>query len=322
MVVPPCERANRSSEGVGLRSVHPVGDNSTERSEFEITLAANERLAANELERTMIRLLKRLWAFVLVLDDHDAVGAASAMAFQAFFSLVPLFALAGWFCHRLLKTNESAFAPLFRLTPNAVSALADANVMQLTSEHAAILPPLSAIGFLWLCSGGIARAMLQFEYAFRMPPRSWLKRRGVAIAFVFGALVVASLSVGLGILMARLGPVSSMLATALVPFGALWLLVGVFFRHATRRDIGALRNGFRGALVTLFCWAILSLGFSVYVRELADYSQFYGGLAAVAVMLFWLWLMSLALLVGAEVNARLEGARVPLSRRVPELRLP
>ncbi len=272
--------------------------------------------------RAFTRTARRLWAFILVLDDHDAVGAASAMAFQAFFSLVPLFALAGWACHRLLQTSAKAFDPLFRLTPAAVGALADSDVMQLSGDTATVLPPLSAIGFLWLCCGGVARAMLQFEYAFHLPARTWLQRRGIATVFVFAAISVAALSVAAGLVLSRLGAVGGTIATVLVPFFALWLLVGVFFRFATLREPGRPRFGFRGALVTLVCWALLSVGFSLYVRELADYSRFYGGLAAFAVMLFWLWLMSLALLVGAEVNARLEGGRSPLSRRVPELRLP
>jgi membrane protein len=45
------------------------------------------------------------------------------------------------------------------------------------------------------------------------------------------------------------------------------------------------------------------------VRTLTNYAVFYGSLAAVAVLLVWLWLASLAILVGAELNAQLEGLR-------------
>jgi membrane protein len=39
---------------------------------------------------------------------------------------------------------------------------------------------------------------------------------------------------------------------------------------------------------------------------MADYALYYGSLAAVAVMLLWLYLTSLALVAGAEVNAQFE----------------
>jgi membrane protein len=267
------------------------------------------------------RQLKRLWAFVLVLDEHDATGAASAMAFHAFFSLVPLFALAGWAMHRLLQTDATAFEPLFRFTPTAVAKLADSQIMRLSEETESVLPPLSVIGFLWLCSGGLSQTMHQFEKVFGCPPRSWLRRRGLALLFVVVALIVVALAVALGIELYRLGPLGGLAARWALPFLGLWLLVGMFFRYATRRHEGTSPRGFVGALVTLTCWGVLSAGFSAYVRQIANYSQFFGGVATIAVLLFWLWLMSLALLIGGEVNARIEGQRTPLSRRYePPLR--
>ncbi|MBM4358563.1 MAG: YihY/virulence factor BrkB family protein [Deltaproteobacteria bacterium] len=260
------------------------------------------------------RQLRRLWAFILALDDHDAASAASAMAFHAFFSLVPLLALAGWGAHWLLRTDANAFGPLFRFTPSAVTALADTQMMRLSAESSAVLPPLSILGFLWLCSGGLAQTMHQFERVFGGPPRSWLRRRGLALLFVLVALVIVAVAVLLGVALARLGALGNFAALWLVPFFGLWLLVGLFFRYATDRRGDASPSGFRGALVTLLCWAVLSAAVSSYVREIANYSQFFGGVAAIAVLLLWLWLMALALLVGGEVNARIEGRRAPLSR--------
>jgi membrane protein len=54
---------------------------------------------------------------------------------------------------------------------------------------------------------------------------------------------------------------------------------------------------------------LVTYGFAAYVRTLADDALFYGSAAAVATLLVWLYLSSLALLVGAEVNAQLEGVR-------------
>jgi membrane protein len=45
------------------------------------------------------------------------------------------------------------------------------------------------------------------------------------------------------------------------------------------------------------------------VSSLGNYALYYGSLAAVAVLLIWLYLSSLALVFGAEVNAQLEGVR-------------
>jgi membrane protein len=64
-----------------------------------------------------------------------------------------------------------------------------------------------------------------------------------------------------------------------------------------------------GAVAAVALWMVISWAFGVYVSSLAEYAVFYGSLAAVAVLLVWLWLTSFAILVGAELNAQLEGLR-------------
>ena len=65
-------------------------------------------------------------------------------------------------------------------------------------------------------------------------------------------------------------------------------------------------------LMSIASWALVSWVFGAYVATIAHYAVYYGGLAAIAVTLLWLYLTSLALLVGAEVNAHLEDAGEPL----------
>jgi membrane protein len=64
-------------------------------------------------------------------------------------------------------------------------------------------------------------------------------------------------------------------------------------------------------------WLAVSWAFGNYVISLAEYAVYYGSLAAVAVLLLWLYLTSLSLLLGAEVNAILEGVRDREAMSVP-----
>src|SRR5438309_656051 len=102
------------------------------------------------------------------------------------------------------------------------------------------------------------------------------------------------------------GAASAMAFHAFFSLMPLIALIGCgFFRFATSRRDGVQRRGFLGAIVTIVAWVVVSLLFSFYVREIGSYSRFYGSLAAVAVLLVWLWLMAVSLLVGGEVNARI-----------------
>jgi membrane protein len=96
--------------------------------------------------------------------------------------------------------------------------------------------------------------------------------------------------------------VVAMLALALAGLAA-------FYRFSVERPPGIRRRAWPGAFVALGGWLLVSWGFGTYVSSLGEYALYYGSLAAVAVLLVWLWLISLALLLGAEVNAQLEGVR-------------
>jgi membrane protein len=56
-------------------------------------------------------------------------------------------------------------------------------------------------------------------------------------------------------------------------------------------------------------WIAASGLFAVYTSMFGSYNKTWGSLSAVIVTLVWLWLSSLALLFGAEVNAETERSR-------------
>jgi membrane protein len=86
-------------------------------------------------------------------------------------------------------------------------------------------------------------------------------------------------------------------------------LLAAFYRVAVRYARRVRRRVLPGAALAALLWMAMSSAFGLYVRTLGEYAVFYGSLAAVAVLLLWLWLSSLAILVGAEFNAQLEGHR-------------
>jgi uncharacterized BrkB/YihY/UPF0761 family membrane protein len=86
-------------------------------------------------------------------------------------------------------------------------------------------------------------------------------------------------------------------------------VLAAFYRFAVSHSKRVARHVLPGAALAVVLWLVISWAFGVYVTTLAEYAVFYGSLAAVAVLLVWLWLTSLAILVGAELNSQLEGLR-------------
>ena len=61
-----------------------------------------------------------------------------------------------------------------------------------------------------------------------------------------------------------------------------------------------------GALMATAMWFLTTLAFGWYVTRFANYSEVYGSLGAGIALLFWLYIISLSVLCGAEFNAQFD----------------
>ena len=258
------------------------------------------------------------------LDQHHATIFASAIAFDAFLSLVPLSAFGGLLFHLLNENGLLFLGPLLRASPKPVAELIEQAVFRFVQGDSAVIAPVSVVAFIWTSSAGLSTAMSVFETMFHSPPRPWWWRRAIGMLCVLGALAiiaaVTGIAVGIGMLSVKAGAVAVFVFPTATLVG---LLIG-FFRIAVRRGpVFKRRRALPGVVVTIVLWAIVSALFSFYVTTLARYATLYGGLAAVAIFLFYLWLLALALLVGGEVNAQRDGVRADTSSiRPPPLPIP
>lgn len=267
---------------------------------------------------------RMIWAILVNLDKHHGTQLASAMAFDAFLALIPLLALGGWVLSTVLQGDVQTLAHL-----SSVLDVAPRAVHDLVNQHAerfsgVTLAPFALIGSIWLGSGAFNTVMAAFEQTKATTPRPWYIRRLLAIGWVIGVLTSISLAGFLALHLAG-GPA---LIIGLFPKprgfeqvgmdfnGARWvgfcaaaavttLLLASFFRIGIRRDTPH-RRVWPGTLITVVIAGAASYLFAVYARTLAKFALYYGSLAAVAILLAWLWLCCLALLLGAEVNVYLE----------------
>jgi membrane protein len=166
---------------------------------------------------------------------------------------------------------------------------------------------------LWSASGGMAALVSGVNVAREQAePKSFVKKRGKALALTFGAVLL------LVVMMFLIAALPSILADAglgtagRVVLNVLrWpllaivmvLALGVLYRVAVQEPKPA---GFGvvtpGALVATLLWLVLSGLFAVYTANFASYSKTYGSLASIVVVLLWLYLSALAVLLGAEID--------------------
>jgi membrane protein len=283
------------------------------------------------------RLHRRVWSLtrsvVRGLFKHHAFDHAATMAFYFFLGTIPLVVVVGLLLGNVLQREgaEAIVEPLYRAMPKPAADLFRKELQAIADADTPTIAPLSVLGFLWLITNGVHNLMDVFELLVHARPRSWWRQRLAALAWVVSGLAVLVALTWLFLLVngaasglsARHLPtllerISKFFARGWQRAGALLIFLAVasvglalFYRTAVVHPPGVRRRMWPGTFVALVLWGLVSWAFGRYVMTIADYAVFYGSLATVAVILLWLYLTSLALLVGAEVNAHLEGMRDP-----------
>lgn len=64
-----------------------------------------------------------------------------------------------------------------------------------------------------------------------------------------------------------------------------------------------------GALLAIVVMVLATVGVGIYIANFANYEATYGALAGVIIFLFWIYIMNVVLLLGAEFDAELERTR-------------
>jgi membrane protein len=175
---------------------------------------------------------------------------------------------------------------------------------------------VSLLGVLWSASSGVQGLVKGLNLVYdERETRGFLKLRGLSLLLTLGAIVVAVVAVALiavfpgfvdGLGLGRAGELAASIGRwvllALLMLGAL----AVVYRFAPDRASPRWRWVSWGAVVALVLWLLGSVGFSYYVDNFGKYNQTYGALAAVIILLLWLYLSAFVVLLGAELDAETE----------------
>jgi membrane protein len=275
-------------------------------------------------KRDYVAIAKR--AVKQSLDD-GITDLAAGLAYYSFLAIPAVLLLAlGIFS---LAASPGAITRLMEelgaIVPAETTELLGSSLRRLNQNGSGGLA-MTAVGFmlaLWTTTGAMTSFMRALNRAYdRKETRSFVRQRLVAVE-MFGVMAVAFLLV-FGLLV--LGPVLSEWFGSLLNlegvFGWIWwivqwpiLVVGLLAAFATLLFLGpnvdhpTWRFLTPGAILAVGVWLAASGLFAVYTAMFGSYNKAWGTLAAVIVMLTWLWLTGLALLFGAELNAEAERSR-------------
>jgi membrane protein len=282
---------------------------------------------------TPVQLSKRDYGAIIVraarksLHDH-ITNLAAALAYYSFLAIPSLLLVAvGVF--GLVGDADAIASIVSRLegvVPSEAVTLVERSLRNVTEQQASSGIAIAVGGTLlalWSLTGAMETLMWSLNVAYdREETRGFVKRRLTALAMVVLMLVAFGLCFGLLVLGPHLsGWIGS--AVGLEAFVQwLWwtaewpiLVLGLLLAFAAILYLGPNVEHPRwrfltfGTVFATVVWLLASGAFAVFVSRLGTYEKTWGSLAAVIVMLTWLWLSALALLFGAEINAEAERSR-------------
>jgi membrane protein len=164
-------------------------------------------------------------------------------------------------------------------------------------------------------SGGMHALIDGINLAYdREETRGYFRIRLLAVGLTFGVVSFTVTAVALIALFPHL-----LNALGLEPLGKYLLLVGRWPGLALVLMLGlslvyrVAPNGARagprwltfGAVFATLVWMTASLAFGVYSANFGHYNKTYGALAGMVVFMLWVYISTLAILVGAELDAEL-----------------
>jgi len=271
------------------------------------------------------RVAKRVWTG---LFEDRVFGWAAELGFYFLFALFPTLICASSILGLVARSAHHFYGQLLGHLALVIPTSAMGTVLKTFNETTAAASSgkvtFGLIAAIWSASVGVSAVQDTLNAVYNIESRrSYIMARLQAIALTI--LLILMVTVGLGSLL--LGDYLALLVgrnvhdQVLQTLGVLairlvsWTLASVVLAltfavlYYWAPDVNMQWHWITpGAVIGIVGWLLASLGFRLYLHYFNSYSVTYGSLGAVLILLMWFYITGLMLLIGAEVNSKIEAA--------------
>ena len=244
--------------------------------------------------------MKKAWTKLKAInsklqEDHVSAYAAKA-AFFLMLSLVPIIFLLMTLVRYTPLTQADVMTAIYNIFPRTISFTMIALVDEVYNQTGTTIS-ITILVALWSAGRGIS-AISQGLNAIRglEETRNYflLRLRSAMYTGIFLLVVIASLTfLGFG------GKISFLAVVILVVIS-----IGVYrFLPDEKEDV---KHMFPGAIFTALGWTLSSFLISNYMDIFQGFSNLYGSLATIILIMLWLYFCMYVLLLGGEINEMAE----------------
>ncbi len=264
-----------------------------------------------------LETLKKTFARAM---QRRLTGLSAEMAYNAMLALFPailaVFTAIGLFEESLQSTFRDLANKLSEVAPDEVLVLIRAFAEEISGTKSSSLFSVSFIAAIWASSGALSAAMNALDQIHEIPPeetRPFWKAKLISLGLTIGSILLLVTACFLVF-------ISGWIVGMVAKQSGAWVLLTVWRLLTWPLALGIIATSsafiyrfgpsrwthgtpiMPGAILAAVSWAILSALFRLYVLNFGNYNKVYGTVGAVIVLLLWLYMTSLVLLLGDQLN--------------------
>lgn len=278
-----------------------------------------------KLGKDKIGLYDAIIIFLQKMRDDKLIISANGVAFSFTLAIFPaiifIFTLTPYIQNFFPEvTNDEIIGFLENILPANLYAAADSTIHDIINKQRGGLLSFGFVLTLILSTNGMTSLMNAFNSSYKtVETRGFFKMRFIATILTFILAMSVLISVALLVVGQQLLENNSIrellqdnISIDLIFILRLVILFAIF--QVAISSIYSLAPAVHkrwhflsiGSVFSTLASLIASFGFSYYVNNFGTYNKLYGSIGVLIVLMLWLFILSLILLVGFEMNAALD----------------
>ena len=250
------------------------------------------------------------------IKEDRVTGLAAEQAYYYLLALFPLLILLLSILPYLNIDIQTALNTIKTFMPAETMEVIEKNIINILSERNGGLLTFGFLGTIWSASNGMNAFIHSMNIAYDVEEtRNFIKARIISIVLTLSLVVAFIVMLGLPVfgkviidLLQQVIPIPEemqilfSLLRWVIAVVVISLVLAFLYRFAPNKSF-PIKHVIPGALTATVLWLGISLGFSFYVSNFANYSSTYGSLGGVIILMLWLYLSGLIFVIGGEINA-------------------
>lgn len=254
--------------------------------------------------------------FIIKVKNDDIFALGAQLAYYLILSFFPFLIFLMTIIGFSKLDSMQIIEGLSAILPSSVFELTSTIVVEVVENQYTGLLWVSIGLSMWAASSAFRAVTKGINKAYNIKEnRSLIKRVIIALICTFSL----AFTIIIALVLLVFGDLIGNLLTTYLPYdviiGKLWnmlryimvlvMMICIFagiYRYTPSKRI-SWKEVFPGAIASTMGWLIVSLGFSFYINNFSNYSRLYGSLGAVFVLMTWLYISSIILILGGEINS-------------------